>query len=154
MDRRVNVVYCDDIRNEVGNKKTHVGIYQAELVVPSFPTMLPQLCLVISVQTPSDKKLEELNIKLLSDADVLLEVPVDSEQLLAAQPNLSPSEDSDEKRGFAAFFEFKLAPFLVERPSTLRVRVMADGEELRGQSLRMRLMQASDAHIPVALPVS
>jgi len=38
------VLLCDDIRQEVGDKQTLVGIYDYHIVVPSLPFVLPKVC--------------------------------------------------------------------------------------------------------------
>jgi len=40
---------CDDVREEVGNKLTFVGVYQKEIILPKFPTLLPKLAIVIFI---------------------------------------------------------------------------------------------------------
>ena len=44
------VIICDDIRTEVGNKISMMGVYQKDIFVPKFPFILPKLCFVISYE--------------------------------------------------------------------------------------------------------
>lgn len=41
------VVLCDDIREEVGNKRSLMGVYSDNLILKSFPATLPKICLYI-----------------------------------------------------------------------------------------------------------
>lgn len=44
------LVLCDDIRNEVGNKKSLMGIYTNKLIVKSVPAVIPRICLYIALE--------------------------------------------------------------------------------------------------------
>jgi Family of unknown function (DUF6941) len=51
----VDFLVCDDVRQEVGGKRTIVGIYDKVLIVPTVPFNLPQLYFVIKLDfTKSD----------------------------------------------------------------------------------------------------
>src|ERR1700675_16626 len=42
-------IFCDDIRQEIGGKFTYVGVYSGFMFIqPSFPVVLPKLCLAIT----------------------------------------------------------------------------------------------------------
>src|SRR5215467_682878 len=60
-------LFCDDIRLEVGNKVTLVGIYTTGMVVPqSFPITLPKFCLWINYQEPMDATWREIKFQVLA----------------------------------------------------------------------------------------
>jgi len=40
-------IFCDDIRNEVGNKASYMGVYGKNILIPKTPFVFPQLCAVI-----------------------------------------------------------------------------------------------------------
>jgi len=40
-------IICDDIREEVGNKMSFMGVYGPDIFVPSFPFVFPLLCMAI-----------------------------------------------------------------------------------------------------------
>lgn len=40
-------IICDDIRQEIGNKLTFVGVYQNFIIVPKIPFNFPKLCFFI-----------------------------------------------------------------------------------------------------------
>lgn len=35
---------CDDIRNEIGNKRSLIGVYSGSIIVPRLPYAFPKLC--------------------------------------------------------------------------------------------------------------
>lgn len=45
----VSAIYCDDIREEVGDKLSYMGVYGQTLFVRSgFPIVIPKLCVVVT----------------------------------------------------------------------------------------------------------
>ncbi len=45
--RDINTILCDDIRNEEGNKKSLMGVYLDNYVIPKTGISMPKLCLAI-----------------------------------------------------------------------------------------------------------
>ncbi len=45
--KKYHVILCDDVRNEVGNKLSFMGVYGPELWVGKVPAMMPHLCFVV-----------------------------------------------------------------------------------------------------------
>lgn len=48
--KRYHVILCDDVRNEVGNKLSLMGIYGPELWVGRLPVAMPRLCIVVMLE--------------------------------------------------------------------------------------------------------
>ena len=42
-----HTIICDDIRQEIGNKHTFIGIYGPNILVTKIPYVFPKLCFVI-----------------------------------------------------------------------------------------------------------
>jgi hypothetical protein len=40
-------IFCDDIRQEINNKISYMGIYQDEIIVPSIPFVMKNFCMII-----------------------------------------------------------------------------------------------------------
>lgn len=50
----LDLIFCDDVRNEVGNKFTLCGIYQQKIFVSpnaTWPVLFPKFCVVAKIQT-------------------------------------------------------------------------------------------------------
>lgn len=62
-------VFCDDIRQEVGNKVTLVGCYGNELQTNSLPTVLPKICVHFSILSndKDDGTEKDVNVFTLLD---------------------------------------------------------------------------------------
>lgn len=81
--RYVHTIWCDDIRQEVGNKPSFMGVYTAGIFLQSLPVVLPRLAAYVWVTTPIDRRFQKLNIRGVRDDgfvlfEVLQETPVGS----------------------------------------------------------------------------
>ena len=142
MGRYLHTIYCDDVRIEVGNKQSLMGIYSGELLVPEFPIALPKLCIVVNLVTPIDKPLKELTIKITQNNETLIEVPVTGEQLTQPQSSIIENGEKDNPdRRIALNFTLMLAPFSIEKECILRVRAVTESGELKGNGLRIKIGQ-------------
>lgn len=135
--RTLSGFFCDDIRHEVNGKVTLVGCYEGDLQVPEFPALLPRICAVVRVLTPMAHPLRQVRFTVMKD----------EEQLIEGLANLDAVE-SQESDGFQVqmmFAHFVISPLALEAPCSLRVRAHADGEELKGLGLSVRLLNAETA---------
>jgi hypothetical protein len=48
MPKLIDIIVCDDIRFETGNKFSYMGIYQKDIFIPFIPWKTPRLCFVQS----------------------------------------------------------------------------------------------------------
>lgn len=138
MIRSFCVNYCDDIRSELGNKISLIGIYGADLLLPELPAVLPKLCIYAQVygelETPLDGDVE---VRVLLDDDVIA-----SSISQPKSTNLLP-------RHFVKMVtHIILSPFSVEKESILRVRLYHEGKEYRASSLRIKSVSSSSESSP------
>lgn len=100
--RWVNVVWCDDIRQEVGNKPSLMGVYTGGLAVPSLPVTLPRLAAWINVQTPKNRPFERLNVRIQRNdteepvAVIEIEEVLSAVALAASQTVEAPAAEPDQ----------------------------------------------------------
>lgn len=137
--RHLDVIYCDDIRNEVGNKFSLMGIYTRELTIPKAPLLLPRLCIVVKVVTDINDPFESLVVRVVKIKDGK-ETELLSTGLLP-MPLLSdlPAPDEDTTSMFIQM-QFVLSPFQIEEEATLRVKATTEREELLGMALRLQIV--------------
>lgn len=140
LDRFVHAIFCDDIRQEVGNKVSFMGCYQGELFVPFVPLMLPKLCVQVTVSTPIGRPLKSLKVRLDQGANqlALIEVPNDN-----IGRDLPPAPTGSTR--WSASFGMILAPFSIAERSELRVVVITEEGEMLGPRLRIEVMPQADA---------
>lgn len=73
--RYVHTIWCDDIRMELGNKPSFMGVYTGGIVVPSLPTFLPRLSIYSWITTPKEQPFKRIAIRIVrDDGTVILEI--------------------------------------------------------------------------------
>lgn len=132
--RSVFAIYCDDIRQEVGNKLSFMGCYNGHLILSQLPIVLPQLCVQVTVITPMTRPFQKLTIKLYKD-DQVLATHIFPDTDLVGQANLINSSMPIEQQAIFFKSNFVLSPFAIDTPGVLRVRAENEGEELKGPGL-------------------
>jgi hypothetical protein len=133
--------FCDDVRQEVGNKLSFLGVYGPNLIVHSFPTTLVKLCCVMTVRTPANQRPRSVIFKLLRDEEVIF------------QADLSPADLTEdvavfeEKDKGPVVFTISTVAQVIGLPVTqhgfLRARALVDGKELRGGALELQAMEVA-----------
>ena len=130
--RHIEVIYCDDIREEIGNKVSYMGIYSKDLFVPTAPIVLPKLCIAVNVVTDMNDPFKELEVRVLKGEDEV--------ELLTTGPIPGPPDDwtsEDNLTFMVAQMAFVLAPYQIDGDTILRVRARTEREDLKGRALRI-----------------
>lgn len=133
-ERFVHVLYCDDIRQEIGNKLSYMGTYEGIMLVPAFPVTIPKLAIAIRVSTACDRPFKSLTVRVLREDAVLAEVSVPEERLSVRPiPNSALGPEDEISLEFLAIVN--IAPLTLDAASKLRVRAQTEDEELKGAAL-------------------
>lgn len=138
MNRQVHTTFCDDIRQEIGGKFSYIGIYSDKMLVSLVPSILPKLCLAMSVITPLIYPFRRLAIRVLKDDEELARRELSETELTVdkALADLTEAERQGRVHVIRAMFVF--SPFQITAPCTLKVRVdTEEKDELRGIGLRI-----------------
>jgi hypothetical protein len=150
--KHLTAVFCDDIRLEQGNKLSYMGVYGGNLLVPTFPAVLPKLCIAVRITT-SPAPPSSLTFKLLRNEDSIAEREIGREIL---QTIAATTTDPDETPYYMVQTVFQLFPLELPGPCKFRARAQCDGEELKGGSLIVDLLAgmeevvAAQVHLPVS----
>lgn len=135
-DRYVTVIFCDDIRQEVGNKLSFIGCYQGgELHVQAAPSALPKLCAFVSVVTPKERPFKSLSIKVLQDVVELGRLEIPDGELMS----IVPRNIDDAATRLSASTAMMFAPFMIEKPTSLRIMVTTEEGEMTGPRLAIKV---------------
>jgi hypothetical protein len=131
--RTVITQFCDDVRQEIGNKFSLMGCYGTDLYVPSFPITLPKLCVFVHVRTPREQPFGRLTLRLMRGGDVLSELEANPEKL-----------NSGDTPAWARWLSMTgilaVTPFQAGGPCRLRVVAETESEALEsGQFLIERM---------------
>jgi hypothetical protein len=146
-----HTVFCDDVRQEVGNKITLVGVYSGTMEFSEdvqFPLIIPRLCIGIFWTEAADTSVKEIAFRVTLaelDAD-----PHSDDGILLAESIANVGEAKfvnmpDEQtllrlRGAAVknITSFViLSPLPLAGPGKIRVRAFRDGEPWMAGSLRI-----------------
>jgi hypothetical protein len=128
-------IFCDDIRQEVGNKITYVGCYRSVLYVQGgFPLVLPKFGIAITYREPEEMKPEKvgLHIYLPGDPDGKPTIQgelVSEEMVKNVVEGKAPTLVAvlgDESKDLVRIREIQntlmLSPLVISQPGTIRVR--------------------------------
>lgn len=136
--RSAHATYCDDVRQEIGNKISLIGVYTSSLIVPKLPFTLPKLCIVLNVRTSASEPFGEMKFEILKNKDVMvasgiLSPPTEAQKSIL---EMAPSEYVDDSpRVITAQLVMQLTPFQIDEGFLLRTLVTVDGEVLRAGGL-------------------
>jgi hypothetical protein len=135
VERYAHAIFCDDIRQEVGNKQSYMGVYISEMILPSLPFILQKLCCQVSVVTPIERPFQKLVFRLLKDDQVIGEKAVASEMLgtLPDSPHAGPLHK--EQRILTSISTFLLLGLRIEQPCVFRIRVETEEGEIKANGL-------------------
>lgn len=127
--------FCDDVRQEVGNKLSYLGIYGPNLVVPVFPTTLVKLCCVFNVRVHAETPPSSVVFKLLRDDEVIFEHELSVGK--DAVPTLPANEMDVQALTISSIAQF--VGFAITQQGRLKARAIVDGKELRGGALDLQV---------------
>lgn len=143
-DRFLTATYCDDIRQELGNKLSLMGCYQGELIVSRAPVALPKLCVYASVWTPKEQPFKSLIIRIVQGDDVELariELP---EAGLAEAAQIR--DETATRKAVSTAIAF--APFVIEKSTSLRLVATTEEGEIIGPRLLIKVAPGKALAVP------
>jgi hypothetical protein len=133
--RFANCVFCDDVRAEVGNKTSLMGIYQSDMIFPQGPPAItPKICVAFWLVTDLDDRPKSVTLRLLA--------PNGSEIMRAPLENLPedlPYAEGALKRGLHGVLQVSPAAFTEE--GFLELWIDTEQEPIRAGRLRIRFLE-------------
>lgn len=134
-------IFCDDVRQEIGNKLSYLGIYGPVLIVESLPTNLVKLCCVMSVRVPAASPPRKVTFRLLREEEIIFEADaVQSDIQDTAAPTAAVGIDS---LALTISTVAQLVSFPLTQRCFLSSVAVVDGKELRGGSLELLAMNTT-----------
>lgn len=133
-------IFCEDIRDEIGGKKTYVGVFGNDLIINgTIPAVIPQFALAITLLEPIQSATGPLSIKIyLPSADgdeVAMDIDLPLERSTAKNaPDFDPTAEF-----VGAILSFKISPLVITNEGYIRVRAYKEGREIRLGSLKVRV---------------
>ncbi len=132
--RFVIATFCDDVRQEVGNKVSLIGCYGSDLIVEGFPAVLPKLFIYVQAVTPLDTMFSNLKLRTDLNGDTIAELNVPCDLL---------NKPRDEAKNFKALAIMSFSPLVITEPSTLKVIAETEDGDFYGGSLWIRERDSS-----------
>jgi hypothetical protein len=140
-DRFLTAIFCDDIRQEMGNKLSFMGCYQGELIVPMAPVALSKLCVFASILTPKEKPIKSLTLRIVQDDDIeLARIDVTGEGLSQASQVL---DETATRKIISTAIVF--SPFAIEKNTTLRLKATTEEGEIVGPRLLIKVVATPES---------
>lgn len=133
-NRTVIAQFCDDVRQEIGNKFSLMGCYGTDLYVPAFPITLPKLCAFVHVRTDRAHPFGRLTLRLLRGDDVLSE-------LVANPDKLNAGDTPDWARWVSMTGILAVTPFHASGPCRLRVVAETESGTIESGQFLVERMQ-------------
>lgn len=145
--RCVLAQFCDDIRYEIGNKITLVGIYNTTLFLPEFPALIPHLGVNLIIDLPIDEEIKTLVLRIEKGDEIILEstTPLPSPSFLSG----AMLDGHDEITRALIGMQLSLPPITVMSSCMLRVKVTLDGVECVAGKLRISAAPSNQSTAPV-----
>lgn len=140
----VFAVFCDDIRHEVGNKASLIGIYNGDLLASDLPIFMPRLGVMVQLRAPLDYELLSVTYKITSGDEVIMQVEI----MVEADPGRSriaeSRPDSQDPTSFRSVVSFlAIPPMTFTSPCTLRAIAIANGVEYMAGKLHVSKVPAT-----------
>jgi hypothetical protein len=129
---RVSIcVFCDDVRQEVGNKISLMGVYAGDIIFPSAPPVTyPRLSIVLWVVSDPGDMPEKVTVTVLAPPDRHEVLRVDVQSLAS---EIQHAEGATKHRLQAIF---SLLPFHVTSEGYFEVFVDTERERIRAGRLK------------------
>ncbi|MEO3879295.1 DUF6941 family protein [Rheinheimera fenheensis] len=65
MKPNITVLFCDDIRHELGGKVSLMGVYGSHLLVHTLPVQLPKLAVHFNIEMPTEMKPDSIKVNIV-----------------------------------------------------------------------------------------
>jgi hypothetical protein len=142
-------IFCDDIREELNNKKTLVGAYADDLLVTSgFPIVLPVLGLLVTLLEPIGSTDGPLNLKVYVPGERDDEVVIDldlPENRASLGDSLLPDPSAEY---LSSIISLRLSPLLIRKEGRIKVRAYKRDHEIRLGTLLVTSRVAEQDDVP------
>lgn len=134
------VIFCDDVRSEVGNKQSYMGVYRADIILrQQFPATLSKFVIAIHYCERPDEGAEPLELLVYFPGDqddkpsFTAQFPADRHQLVTPDPENSPDPL------LTTVLHAEFSPFRLQEEGRIKVRVRRqDGSILKLGALIVR----------------
>lgn len=140
--RFVVAQFCDDIRQEVGNKFSYIGCYSGEMIVDKLPATLPKLGVLVHIFTSKECPFSRLIVRALMSDEVVAELEMPITKMADEFERKAAATELDR---IAAQAMLLLSPLVVVEPCKIRIEVETEDGVIRGSYLNIRERTPEDS---------
>jgi hypothetical protein len=141
--RVAHCVFCDDIRQEVGNKISMMGMYLGELIIQgTAPIALPKFGFVIWIISDVDDPIQHVTTRVLMPPDQKEVIHIEMTQ---AVQTVFMAEGAQK---LVAHQIIPVAPFIIEQPGMIEVMLETDRGSMRAGRLLVRFVEPPQTPSP------
>ncbi len=149
-ERYVHTIWCDDVRQEIGNKPSFMGVYTGGIVLPSLPTVLPRLAAYSWIASPINEPLKTMALRVVRDDGVVL---VDMPSIETPKENAPPAQRPDATRVMAMVGIVLNSVEIPEGCRYLKILVDTESSTLEGTKLYVDVnpeffLQMNSGYVP------
>lgn len=136
MKRYLHCLFCDDVRQEIGNKFSFMGVYQNMMYVPNMPIEFQKLCVVFSASTMVDDPFQSVTFIAKKNDDIIAEAAYSSDALSRFLEVSNNNEQSVNGKSVMTAQAVMILPNIrIDEPCIIRVRAQTEREELKAPGL-------------------
>ncbi|QKZ05856.1 DUF6941 family protein [Pseudomonas eucalypticola] len=127
MSRFAYASFCDDVRPEINNKFSLMGLYAADMIFGDFPTTLPKMCVIMHIVTSVDKPFQEIVCAGRFQDNEVFKIHLKTSNLALGQPGviLECGHQRLRVQSMAT-----IAPATFTSPGLFEIEIIADGEKI------------------------
>lgn len=136
--------YCDDVRFEINNKISYIGVFNSELrITGKLPVTIPKIVASASVLLPLDFKLDSLQFQLNWNGKIIQDVSLPSSecQQIVAEASTKSTKHGVEPRGLHFQCALAVTPFIVDAAGVLRFDALINGIQHKANSLMVEIAE-------------
>lgn len=139
----VFAVFCDDIRHEIGNKASLIGIYNGDLLASELPIFMPRLGIMFQLRTPLDFELSNVTYRVSLGDEVIVQVDIKLETGLGQSRTADSRPNGQDQTSFRSVVSFlAIPPMTFTSPCTLRAIAVANEVEYMAGKLHVSKVPA------------
>jgi hypothetical protein len=134
-ERFATALFCDEVRSEMGGRRSFMGVFTGDLVVPFFPVAIDRMAVVVNLQSSLDVPMDPRAVVITLPAGEEIRIDV------VIQP--IPAHVLEGARRKFLAIEIALRQLMLTEAGRIRAEVnLADDSIVYAGSLRVR--QAND----------
>lgn len=140
MTTRIYSIFADDIRTEIGNKHSYMGVYVQNLNVTQFPATVQKLCVATHIQCDRDFDLKTLSLSVFLGENIIDRQDVPPEAV-AQLINNRKKRDPELEEDLYFVMNLVIEQLNLAKPGVVSIIVTLNGEAFDAGKVWIRIAQ-------------